>query len=897
MEIYRTIRALKRRLADTQELSRPEARDLFFAACLFDILWDSPLSSNSAPCELLEMTRKRFEQPVGFIERAAERMPRYASLLTAGVSSIREAIRSEPLTLGWAYQIWNEEERARSTWAVSRRGENLSEQASISAATQLFTEEYMTRFLLEKVLGSESIEACELFDPACGVGHFLVEGIRNVRARSTSPGQVVDFVCERVFGVDIDPYAVELCRVVLWLEVMRDTPEAAQCTWGALQSAIRALPSDLGSLDRASREPLLNRSYRCIATNPPYLGRRKLTSEMRTFLDDEYPDAAADLCAGFLQRCVELLAPSGSLALVTVDKWLRLRSYAALRNGGTRFSGLYNALSIDILCELGDRAFRRELGLHDGVRILLTVARRQPPPEDHQLTILDVTGCCGPTEKSAALEDFKEQGASPLARMLRQCDLQGQEVYEALDRSKLPRSLQSSQRNVRDIAEVVVGLQTNDDRRFVRFHWEVVPDSERWRVHSKGGGYGRWFGFNRYLLDWATGRPEFERNPRCGVGVESYFERSGWTYTWFANGCLGLRRKEQGWSFGRAASSGVFVEDDRVVAFLNSRFGSLAARRIGGKIQLPEGVVRKLPVPECLDSIDPKLVEAAVAIKRILVSREPTDACVRPDIRLTPEVQLSLEVLLLLVEDELEKQVERCVQCDAEELNEVESLLGVPVARMGCSDQGSRAVEHLWSLVPEEFRWIRGSISTPRASCAITSDQEDELQQALMQRSQKGRTQSVPPDTRLEFVCQRSMLHPLDVYHLILEKHVWNLGFSRAVVLPYLADEIFFGVAEAIGHRWWSDGAQCGTFQSRGVVALDVVTQHVRSRVLAQGDAFGRFSMDEVLGCALGTWLGERFLSWQERRLFRRPLAIGSSGSGGKIDGFQHVWDVEGMRN
>lgn len=873
METYRAIRALKRRLEDTQELGKQEARDLFFTACL------------------LEISKERLDPAVGFVERSIDLVARYAPLLTKAMPPICEAIRREPLTLGWAYQIWNEDERALSTWAVSRCGDSLPEQASISAATQLFTEEYMTRFLIRSVLSGESSRACELFDPACGVGHFLVEGIRNVREHSTSPKAVADFVSERLFGVDIDPYAVELCRVILWLEAARDAPEATQSIWRALQSAIRALPSEIGSLDRSSCEPLLNRSYRCIATNPPYLGRRKLTQAMRAFLDQQYPDAAADLCAAFLQRCIELLAPSGKLALVTLDKWLRLKSYAAVRNGGTSFPGLYNALTIDTLCELGDRAFRRELGLHDGVRILLTVARRQPASEDHRLNILDATGCCGPMEKAAALEEFALQGSSPLVRSLFQRDLQQREKsWEALDLSRLPRTLQDSGRCVRDVAEVVVGLQTNDDRRFVRFHWEVVPDPRRWRVHSKGGGYGRWFGLNRYLLDWTTGRPEFARNPRCGVGVESHFERSGWTYTWFANGCLGLRRKEPGWSFGRAASSGFFCEDDRVVAFLNSRFGSFGIRRVGGKIQLPEGIVRKLPIPACLESINPELVSAAVEIKKALMSQELTDAWFRPDIFLSPQVLLSLEVVLLLLEAELEQQVEQCMQCSTREFDEIRSLLGVPVARIPCSDSGRGAADNLWSLMPEKFRWIRAIISIPKASGTISSAQEDEVLLGLMQRPQSSGTQSLlPSDTRLEFVCHRSRLHPLDAYHLILKTCISDLGFSRAFLLPYITDGILRGVAEILGHRWWSEGAPVGRFQSRGVVSFDAVTEHVRMRALAQADAFGRFSVEEVLGSHIGAWLGESFVAWQERRLFRRPLAIGSFRKGGGIQGFRHA--------
>jgi hypothetical protein len=884
-------------LAETGELSREDARDLFFAFCLSKLIPDSTPLSDFHPSRLLEVLQAQGRAAVGFVERIAHVMPRYTALLSELVSRVCDVARGEPLVLGWAYQIWNEEERARSTWAVSRRGETSPLHISVAAATQLFTEEYMTRFLIGRSFGKDSPEVCELFDPACGAGHFLVEGVRNVYARTGSAKAVTDFVCERLFGVDIDPYAVELCRVIVWLEAIRYEPNAAERTWRALQSAIRPVASEFGSLDRRSTEPLLNRAYRCIATNPPYLGRRKLTEQMRAFLDTEYPDAAADLCAAFMQRCVELLAPMGSLALVTVDKWLRLSSYDGLRNGGHSFPGLYHALSIDLLCELGDGAFRRELGLHDGVRILLTTARRLPPPDDHRLTVLDIAGCSGPSEKAAALLEFDSNGSASLVRSLAQRDLRDRHSPTEFYLSKLPRTLQCSGRTVSDSAEVVVGLQTNDDRRLVRFHWEVVPDPERWRVHSKGGGYGRWFGLNRYLLDWSTGRPEFERNPRSGLRVEPFFERSGWTYTWFANGSLGLRQKDEGWSFGRAAAAGFFCDDERVVAFLNSRFGSLGARRVGGKIQLPEGIVRKLPIPRDLDFIDPRLVSAAAAIKRALVSHDPTDVTFQPEIRETPQVLLSLEVLLLLVEDELEQQVERCVKCSPSERDDVESIFGVPVGRMPCGRYGIESTQYLWGTIPERFHWIKELLQSPRSTEEVPQIDEDEVVSALMQRSSRRKTKtSLPSDTRLEFLCRSNALHPLDVYDLILRKCGTCLTFSRAFFLPYITDEILLGVAEALGHRWWNQSAHSTRIEGqrieiRGVVTLDTMTQHVHARLLDRADIFGGFSIEELLGYRLDVWLRERFLEWHTSRLLQRPLVLGDVSGSGVTQGFKHVWD------
>ena len=70
-------------------------------------------------------------------------------------------------------------------------------------------------------------------DPACGSGHFLVAAARRIARRlaavrtgdpEPSPSAVQhalrDVVGRCIFGVDINPLAVELCKVALWMETL-----------------------------------------------------------------------------------------------------------------------------------------------------------------------------------------------------------------------------------------------------------------------------------------------------------------------------------------------------------------------------------------------------------------------------------------------------------------------------------------------------------------------------------------------------------------------------------------------------------------------------------------------------------------------------------------------------
>ena len=89
--------------------------------------------------------------------------------------------------------------------------------------------------VLERACGQSDPEAALLAltvcDPACGAGHFLVAAARRIARRLAAVRSVNkasrpvdmraalrDVVGRCIYGVDIDPMAVELCKISLWLE-------------------------------------------------------------------------------------------------------------------------------------------------------------------------------------------------------------------------------------------------------------------------------------------------------------------------------------------------------------------------------------------------------------------------------------------------------------------------------------------------------------------------------------------------------------------------------------------------------------------------------------------------------------------------------------------------------
>ena len=884
--LVRYVRDARRWLVDKCGGDLAFARDIFFShitiATLSRMVEDAPLvNANQLVATSARVKVILSGLPI-YMRRLADRLTSIPSI-AAVPEEILTLLVKDPLTLGWCYQFWNGVERDASTWGISRRGETESLPDSIATATQLFTEDYMASFVVERCLKLQSSESQRtIIDPACGTGHILTHTLRAMLANEWSAvaAKRVGEPLGLIFGCDIDPYAVEICRVVLLLEVAkRGDPDLAEI-WGIVRKNIFHVKSPYGSLDRGEQEPLLTRRYGIVVTNPPYVGRRKLPHTFRRFLDAEYPATAMDLCSAFIERCFELVESGGSLGLVTLDKWLRLRGYENLRTGSGLFPGIYRAASLDCVCELGPRAFSPWSCLHDGVGVVLLTAKVGSPSPDHQFNFLSCAEHMNPSLKAKALADWNLKGR--ITKRIEQTSLlePGASAHFVAEHG-LPQTLSASRVRVSDYAQVIVGLQTNDDRRFVRYAWSVPPSKERWRVHNKGGGYGKWFGLNRYLLDWGSGGSYFEGSSKSGVSARAWFDREGWTYTWFANGALGLRKKDRGWSFGRAASSGFFCDDSRIVGFLNSRVGSLLIRRKGGKAQLPEGVVRALPIPSTFEGIDPRFIEVAVSLKRAIVRFDMTDVGFNPQTGWRPLEPVFLHALLLAMEGEIELQVQRTLKLNKKECGEIDSSIGVPV---GWNPVSVPIRSHpIWAAIPPEFIGVREILIESVGQGALARAPKREIDRYFNGDSKTAVGPGALPATSIvESVCRSGGIHPFDAAEAMAGSVSQNGRAREELVGAMVRARIVEIALSALGHQWWGSSER----YDRGLhssISGQEIAQVVQERLPS-------VDVSEILGESLESWIERELCSCHSRLFHHVPIIVQNKQARGSY--FTHAWTL-----
>lgn len=91
--------------------------------------------------------------------------------------------------------------------------------------------------------------------------------------------------------------------------------------------------------------------YAVVVANPPYMGGKGMNGRLSTWAKENYPNSKSDLFAMFIERNLDLTVKGGAVAMITMQSWMFLSSFEALR------SRILNKHTILSMAHLGARAF------------------------------------------------------------------------------------------------------------------------------------------------------------------------------------------------------------------------------------------------------------------------------------------------------------------------------------------------------------------------------------------------------------------------------------------------------------------------------------------------------------------------------------------------------------
>ncbi len=355
---------------------------------------------------------------------------------------------------------------------------------------------------------------------------------------------------------------------------------------------------------------ILSGRYDVVITNPPYMGRKGMNSQLSGFLGRHFTAAKADLSTAFLEQCRQLLKPSGLLAMINQHGWMFLSSFAAVRikllernvivnmvHLGTRafedIGGEVVQSTAFVICKIPARDYTGTF-----IRLLSynNAGDKQRGFDEAMLELQDPTEPASITPDRhlrkapiltymAKMEGFASIPGHPVAYWVTGHDL-------AVFRQGRPLSFFGAPRQ---------GLATGDNDRFLRLWHEVGIDSigfnlkdraeamvcgKRWFPYNKGGNYRKWYGNTGYVVDWhhdgsaIRNWRDAQGKPRSRAQNVAFYFRAAVSWSKVTSGGFSARYFPEGFIFDVAGCS-IFFEPDLSYYYLGLLNSKVAGRLLG----------------------------------------------------------------------------------------------------------------------------------------------------------------------------------------------------------------------------------------------------------------------------------------------------------------------------
>lgn len=328
---------------------------------------------------------------------------------------------------------------------------------------------------------------------------------------------------------------------------------------------------------------MLSKKYDIVITNPPYMGERYMSPELKKYVKNNFGIGKSDLFSAFILRIIEMTKENGKIGLVSPYVWFFIKTYYELRKKvleNTTFESCvqleYNAFEAACV-PVATFILEKSNLSKDGIYIRLSEFKGAENQGPKFLEAINNTECTYKYVKNTKM--FKKIPNNTFAYWV------GQKTLSIYERAK----------KLSNYAVACVGLQTSDNKRFLREWYEVsfdkigfnissidesISSHKKWFPYNKGGGYRKWFGNILEVVNWENDGKEIRQyneflnsNRESNIGIANtkyYFKESG-TWGLISSSDFSVRYSPKGAIFDTAGSS-IFCDDNLkfLIGLLNS---------------------------------------------------------------------------------------------------------------------------------------------------------------------------------------------------------------------------------------------------------------------------------------------------------------------------------------
>lgn len=620
--------------------------------------------------------------------------------------------------IGWLYQFYIAP-RKDSVMAGFKKGKKAGAN-EIPAATQLFTPEWIVRYLVQNTVGRlwmenhpdcaladsweyyiaptsdddtaqltiSSPEELTVCDPTCGSGHMLTYAFDLLyeiyEDEGYAPSDIPVLILEHnLFGMEIDERAAQLAAFALTMKARgrsrrffrkqvqphieqirkiqfseAETEELNELydvtlpselwntyanadVFGSLIQPDTMLATVCDNIDESESPALyaadliergnrvleqtryLSRTYATVVGNPPYMGGKNMSAQLKKYVEEHYPKGKSDLFAAFMLRCMHLVPQHGYVGFMTPYVWMFIHSYEDLRKQiidqdhissliQLEYSG-FDGATVPICTFVLQRGHSPEQGSY--IRLSdFPGAKQQAPRTREIITAHKLATQQLPYEHAEMAKHFYEVDQQEFAQ------IPGSPIVYWLPEAVL--STFKTGKPLKDIAEPRVGLQTGDNNRFVREWWEVsqnrtsfdcdslqsaAASGAKWFPYNKGGDFRKWYGNQEFVVNWANDGQELKDfKPRSVLRNPSHYFKPSVSWSKISSGAPAFRLFPPGFVFDVAGTS-IFVNPNhlaKIAAIMNSSTIYTLLTAIAPTLNFEVGQIATLPIHQINDDSD-----------------------------------------------------------------------------------------------------------------------------------------------------------------------------------------------------------------------------------------------------------------------------------------------------
>lgn len=352
---------------------------------------------------------------------------------------------------------------------------------------------------------------------------------------------------------------------------------------------------------------LLTTEYDVATANPPYTDSSDFGMDLKKFTENNYKvgfKCHVNLYSAFINRCHELVGKNGYIAMLHPLTFMYIKTFEGVREL------ILENNHINMLVELGlGGVFANSDVQVDACMYILQKANR---PD--KSTFIDLKKYKNHTSKpeifSEIYENYYLQKREPHVYEILQSKFKTIKSYPFIYWISDEFREQFGRKNLEDVANATVGINSGGNERFLRFWWEVdksqlsddySKDSLKWVGYSKGGPYNKWYGNNWLRLNWSNDGLEVRNAPKSIMRNSDFYFKEGVTYS--ASGSKGVTfRLLSNNNVFDVGGSAIFLKDsakislEYFIGFLNSKLCFYIADCLNPTVNTQVGDLKRIPV-------------------------------------------------------------------------------------------------------------------------------------------------------------------------------------------------------------------------------------------------------------------------------------------------------------